>query len=117
MSKEDRTEYKNLKIPFPDLVGQISSVPEFTEDELREALKNMRPKEASRPDDISPPLVKNLGTNAIKLRCHMFNISLTTGNIPKVWRNTNILINIYPYESHHLILDLLDQCVGKLLER
>ena len=77
----------------------------------------MRPKEASRPDDISPPLVKNLGTNAIKLRCHMFNISLTTGNIPKVWRNTNILINIYPYESHHLILDLLDQCVGKLLER
>ena len=44
MSKEDRTEYKNLKIPFPDLVGQISSVPEFTEDELREALKNMRPK-------------------------------------------------------------------------
>jgi len=83
MLKEDRTENRNLKTSLRELRGQNSSVPEFTEDGLREALRNMR------PDNISPPLFKNLGPNAIKLLLHIFNLSLTTGNIPQVWRNAN----------------------------
>ena len=41
MSKEDRTENRNLK--KCELQGQNSFIPDFTEDELMEALKNMRP--------------------------------------------------------------------------
>ena len=39
MFNEDRTENKNLKIRFRELRRQVSSVPEFTEVELRDALK------------------------------------------------------------------------------
>ena len=81
----------NLKISLRELRGQNSCVPEFTEDELREALRNMRPKGPPGPDDISPPLLKNLDSNAIKLLLHILNLSLTTENIPQVWRNANII--------------------------
>ena len=120
MSKEDRTENRNLKTSLGELRGQNSSVPQFTEDELREALKNMRQKRAPGPDDISPPLLKNLCPNAIKL-LHIFNISITTGNIPQVWRNVNIIPLL---KANKPSSDLgsfrpisLTSCVGKLLER
>ena len=76
MSKEDRTENRNLEISFRELWGLNSSVPEFSEDELREALRNMRPKGVPGPDYIAPPLLKNLGPNAIKL-FHIFNLYFT----------------------------------------
>ena len=121
MSKEDRTENRNLKISLRELRGQNSSVPEFTEDELREALNNMRPKGAPGPDDISPPLLKNLGPYAIKLLLHIFNLSLTTGNIPQVWRNANIIpllkANKPPSDLGSFRPISLTSCVGKLLER
>ena len=79
LSKKDRSESKNLKISLSELRGQNSSVSELTEDELREALKNMRPKGAPGPDDISPPLLKSRGPNAIKLLLHIYVLFPTTG--------------------------------------
>ena len=118
MSKEDRTENRNLKISLCELRGQNNSVPEFTEDELRE---NMRPKGAPGPDDICPPFLKNLGPSAIKYLLHIFNLSLKTGNIPQVWRNANIFpllkANKPPSDLGYFRPISLTSCVGKLLER
>ena len=91
---------QNLKISFYEIRGQNSSVPEFKEIELMEALKHMRPKYgAPGPDDISPPFLKNFGPNTIKL-LRKFNISLTTGNIPQVWRNANIISFLKANKPH-----------------
>ena len=65
----------NTSISLRELRGQNSSVPEFTEDELREALSKMRSKGAPGPDDISPRFLKNLGPYAIKLLFLIFNLS------------------------------------------
>ena len=46
MFKKGKTKNRNLKISLRELRGQNSAVPKFTEDDLREALKNMRPKGA-----------------------------------------------------------------------
>ena len=47
MSKEDKAENRNLKISFRELWEWNKSVPDFTEDELRELFKNMRQKMTS----------------------------------------------------------------------
>ena len=91
MTMEERTENKNFKISLRELRIQISSVPDFTQDELSEALKIVRSKWAPGPNNISSPLLKNLSPNTIKLLLHMFNFSLTTWNIPQVWCNANII--------------------------
>ena len=90
MSKEDRIENRNLQISLRELWGQNSCVPYFTEDEIREAFKNMLPKRAPVPDNISPPLLKNLGPNAIKL-LHIFNLSLMTENPLDRWMSPSTL--------------------------
>ena len=51
----------------------------------------MQPRGAPGSEDIFPPLLRNLGPNAIKVLLHIFNLSLTTGNISQVWLNANIV--------------------------
>ena len=58
MFKKDMTENSNLKTFLRELREQIIFVPDFTEDELREVVKYMRPKMAPGTDDISIILLK-----------------------------------------------------------
>ena len=60
------------------------------EGELSEALKYESKKGFQARQHLPSPL-KNLGRSAIKLLLHIFNISFTTGNIPQVLRNANII--------------------------
>ena len=77
---------KYLSVSYGDRIALFHNL---RNDELRETLSNMRPKGAPGPDNISHPLLKNLGPYAIKLRLHVFNLSLTVDNWSAVdnWSN------------------------------
>ena len=81
MSKEDKTENMNFKISLRELRGKISSVPDFTEGELREALKICEQNGVPCPTT-SPLHFLNISAS-IKL-LHILNLFLKTGDIPEV---------------------------------
>ena len=80
----------------------------------------MRSKWAPVPEDISFPLFKILDPNAIKLLLHIFNLSITTRNIPQIWHNANIVPHLKAYKPPSDLGSFRPiklTCVGKLLER
>ena len=54
---------------------------------------------------ISPTLHKNIGSNAIKFLLHIFNLSLTNGNIPQVWHKAKIIPLLKANKPLSVLLD------------
>ena len=105
MSQEDRTGNRNLKISFREPRVQNSTVPEFTEDELREALRNIPPKGAPGLDDIYPQLLKSLSQCNQTPSSHIQSLYYDW-KYPSIWRNANI----FPLmKANNQSFDLLDQ--------
>lgn len=94
---------------------------EFSMTELEAALTSMRRSAASGPDDITPPLLQELGPKAKNVLLHLFNKSWKDGECPQAWRSATIIPLL---KRGKPALDLksfrsisLTSCVGKVMER
>jgi len=62
----------------------------FTPEEVYEGLTNLPNKVSAGPDGIPQLLLKKLAVHLAAPLCHIFNISLATGQLPKDWLLANI---------------------------
>ena len=63
----------------------------FTTDLVRRAIKSCRNSKAFGPDKLSIFHLKNLGPRAIKYITALFNLSVTTCQIPSIWKSSLII--------------------------
>ena len=74
------TKRKSLKMPQT-----------FTTDRVRKAIKSWRNIKAFGPDKLSIFHLKNLGPRAIEYITALFNMSVTTCQIPAIWKSLLII--------------------------
>ena len=72
---------------------QISSLT-FTEDDVYYILCQLDPNKATGMDKISPKVLKNCALSLTRPLCHLFNLSLSKGIIPKEWK-VHLIVPIY----------------------
>ena len=72
---------------------QISSLT-FTEDDIYYILCQLDPNKATGIDKISPKVLKNCAFSLTRPLCHLFNLSLSKGVIPKEWK-VHLIVPIY----------------------
>ena len=63
----------------------------FTTDEIINALSATKAGKAAGPDGIFPDMLKNIGPAAIRLLQAFYDDVVTTANIPKIWRSSNVI--------------------------
>ena len=63
----------------------------FTTDLVSRAIKSCRNSKAIGPDKLSIFHLKNLGPRAIEYNTALFNLSVTTCQIPAIWKSSLII--------------------------
>jgi hypothetical protein len=101
---------------------------ELTEDilisddfEFEDALLSVKPGKAAGLDGVYPEFIKNSGRKTKKWLVHLFNDILTTGKLPKLFKQAKIIAILKPGKdgtvaSHYRPISLLS-VVCKILER
>ena len=118
-NSQEREVNKQLKKALSE--SQRDEFPPFTISELRKAIKKMKPKGASGPDNIPPSFLKNLGPIALSRLLDIFNLSLKDATCPQLWRSA-IIIPLLKAGKAASELDSyrpisLTSCIVKVLER
>lgn len=67
------------------------NVRNFTEDEVLKALKKLKPKLTSGPDNIPSFVVRDCAAVFAKPLCLIFNLSLQTSTFPQCWKQSKII--------------------------
>ncbi|ELU00993.1 hypothetical protein CAPTEDRAFT_138456, partial [Capitella teleta] len=65
--------------------------PEFTIDDVMNALKDLDVNKASPPSDISPFLLKNCLSVLARQVTFIFNRSVSSGTVPLQWKKANVV--------------------------
>jgi hypothetical protein len=91
-----------------------------TESEVLDHLNDLDTTKAYGPDEISPRLLKEARNHISKSLCFLYNLSLTQGRVPKLWKRSNI-IPIFKGDNPALVnnyrpISLLSS-VSKIFER
>ena len=93
----------------------------FVEVELENALSNLSKYKSPGPDKVTNEMLQNLGTKAKGKLLGLFNNSWTTGKVPQIWREAD-MVPVYKKgkdktkaSSYRPIS--LTSCIGKLMER
>jgi len=94
--------------------------PAFTEDEIYQALQNMKAGTAPGYDHVHPEFLKNLGLRAQTWLSRFFSRIIITNAIPKIWRKMKVIVIEKPGTDPRLAesyrpISLLSTCY-KLLE-
>ena len=94
--------------------------PAFTEDEIYQALQNMKAGTAPGYDHVHPEFLKNLGPRAQTWLSRFFSRIIITNAIPKIWRKMKVIVIEKPGKDPRLAesyrpISLLSTCY-KLLE-
>ena len=74
----------------------------FTTDLVRRAIKSCRNSKAFGPDKLSIFHLKNLGPRAIEYITALFNLSVTTCQIPSIWKSSFDHPNTETWQGHLL---------------
>ena len=81
----------------------------------------MKKKGACGPDDIPPSFFKNLGPAALEELLRIFNLSLSSGSCPQIWRNAIIIPLLKAGKPASDLASFrpisLTSCMVKVLER
>lgn len=77
----------------PSHSDQISSLT-FTEDEVYYALCQLDPNKATGIDNIGPKVLKYCAFPLTSPLCYLFNLSLSTGLVPKEWK-THLIVPVF----------------------
>ena len=91
LSKEDRKKKRELKTLIKKQGPEEEICKDFDIQELKKAIKNMKAKGASGPDDIPPTFLKNLGKVALNELLEIMNQSFHSGIVPKIWKHAIII--------------------------
>ena len=59
--------------------------------DLLDILNDLDISKATGPDGISPRLLKECAVEIVSPLCHIFNLSLTSGKLPKDWSRANVV--------------------------
>jgi len=84
--KDKVTNLMSLPVSRPNPIICNGIPPTFSEDEVKEALSNSRPKRSSGPDEIQMSVLKDSAQVMIPLLTKLFNCILKTGIIPYGWK-------------------------------
>ena len=118
-TKEDRKTNRDLKQRLRSTAPEPAEP--FTMKELTKAIRRMKTKGAAGPDDIPPSFIKNFGPLALEKLLEIFNISLTNGACPQVWRNAIIIPLLKANKPASKLESFrpisLTSCVVKVMER
>ena len=75
--------------PFSGVGEKLDSI-ELTASEVREVLLSLDPNKACGPDNISGSLLKNTAAEIAPSLCKIFNLSLSDGVVPVLWKCANV---------------------------
>ena len=75
--------------PFSGVREKLDSI-ELTASEVREVLLSLDPNKASGPDNIPGSLLKNTAAEIAPSLCKIFNLSLSHGVVPVLWKRANV---------------------------
>ncbi len=64
----------------------FNSIQVINSSDLDKIIKSLKPTLSSGEDEISNIMIKKLGPNFRKIICHLLNLSIKTGKIPKRWK-------------------------------
>ena len=87
------------KLPQVDAASSEGSSPftrPFSLDELCNAIKDMKNNKAAGLDDILCEQIKHFGPLALQWLLNLFNHSLSTNRIPKIWRKSRVIALLKP---------------------
>ena len=68
----------------------------FTASETEEAIKKSKPSKSLGPDNISTLHLKHLGPKGIEYLTSIFNLSMSTSQIPAIWKTSTIIPLLKP---------------------
>ena len=89
-SKEARRIAKDVK------KNQRLQAPTYTTEQTKEELKKCKPSKALGPDMISNLHLKHLGDHGVAFLTSIFNLSLATGLVPDIWKQSVIIPLLKP---------------------
>ena len=75
--------------PFSSVGEKLDSI-ELTASEVREVLLSLDPNKACGPDNIPGSLLKNTAAEIAPSLCKIFNLSLSHGVVPVLWKRANV---------------------------
>ena len=89
-------------------------------DDVLDILQNLNVTKASGPDGLSARVLKECANQIVSPLCHIFNMSLRDGALPREWLEANV-IPVYKksdkqYVGNYRPVSLLSIC-GKIMER
>jgi exonuclease III len=117
-TKEIKKSLTTMRLNLP-VTSEISV--EFTLDELKEAIKEIKIGKAPGFDGIHPEFLVHLGRRALQWLTKFFSHILQTGRIPKAFKKSKVIAVLKPNKPHdrtesYRPIALLS-CCYKLLER
>ncbi|XP_053394930.1 uncharacterized protein LOC128555668 [Mercenaria mercenaria] len=62
----------------------------ITEEEVTETLKSLTVGKAAGPDNVNNRILKELSQELARPLCHLFNISISTGQMPSKWKLAHV---------------------------
>ncbi|XP_068697553.1 uncharacterized protein [Montipora foliosa] len=84
------TASPTLSAPPSSGVGEKLDSIELTASEVREVLLSLDPSKACGPDNIPGSLLKNTAAEIAPSLCKIFNLSLSHGVVPVLWKRANV---------------------------
>lgn len=104
--------------------GNLLTSIELTVAEVAVALQTIDPNKACGPDNIPGTLLKNMANEIAPFLCEIFNMSLSTGSFPELWKRANIspvikkddptlVENYRPISLLCITSKILERCVFK----
>lgn len=92
---------------------------DFSEQEIRAVLQNLKTKSSPGPDRISNKILRNLDDQAIKHLTDYINNCWKNGKIPDEWKKSNVILIPKPGKPpdiQNMRPISLTSCVGKVME-
>ena len=84
------TASPTLSAPPSSGVGEKLDSIELTASEVREVLLSLDPNKACGPDNIPGSLLQNTAAEIAPSLCKIFNLSLSRGVVPVLWKRANV---------------------------
>ena len=91
-----------------------------SEEEVQDQIRFLNANKSYGPDGISPRFIKLADYSLVKPLTKLYNLSLSSGKVPKLWKQANV-VPLHKKDSKHVMgnyrpVSLLS-ILGKLLER
>ena len=91
---------RQLKRQFHQL--PLAGTPSFTPAETKQVIRLAKSSTAIRPDRMSTLHLKKLAQGAINYLTNIFNLSISTGQIPEIWHKAIIIPILKPDKDNNI---------------